>query len=190
MGLRTALIPNTQVSIALFKLELDSELLYVGDAGATEASGASRRRGVELGVVYNPVRWLIIDADAAWSHSRFDNGDRIPNAVDSVISVGLGANHPSGFTAGIRFRNFGAAPLIEDDSRRSSSTTIVNLEAGFTSSLGLKASVGIYNVADADDNDITYFYASQLASEPVPVEDIHFHPVEPRTVRASVSYQF
>jgi len=190
VGVRTALIPNTQLSVALFKLELDSELLYIGDAGATEASGASKRRGIELGVVYNPIRWLIVDGDAAWSHSRFDNGDRIPNAVESVISLGFAANHPSGFNGGLRFRNFGAAPLIEDNSRRSSSTTVVNLEVGYASTLGWKASIGIYNMADAEDNDITYFYESQLANEAAPVEDIHFHPVEPRTVRASVSYRF
>ncbi len=42
----------------------------------------------------------------------------------------------------------------------------------------------------ANDNDITYFYESQLPGEPSPVEDIHFHPVEPRTVRFTISTQF
>jgi hypothetical protein len=55
---------------------------------------------------------------------------------------------------------------------------------------GMRVSVGLYNAFDSEDNDITYYYESQLASEPAPVEDIHFHPVEPRTVRASVSVSF
>lgn len=190
VGLRTAALNNTQISVALFKLELDSELVYIGDAGATEASGASERRGVEVGIVYNPVSWLIIDADGAYSHARFDNGDRIPNAVETVLSMGVIINHPSGYTGGLRFRHFGNAPLIEDNSVRSSSTTVVNLEAGYRSKNGWKASLGVYNIFDSDDNDITYFYESQQAGETTPVEDIHFHPVEPRTVRASVSYAF
>ena len=51
-------------------------------------------------------------------------------------------------------------------------------------------SSAVYNVFDSDDNDITYFYESQLANETAPVEDIHFHPVEPRTVRVTLSGSF
>jgi hypothetical protein len=190
IGLRTAALDSAQLSVAVFKLELDSELVYIGDAGATEASGASKRRGVEVGIVYNSIPWLIIDADGAYSHARFENGDRIPNAVESVLSMGVIVNHPSGYIGGLRFRHFGSAPLIEDNSARSSSTTVVNLEAGYASKNGWKASLGLYNVFDSDDNDITYFYGSQLANEAAPIDDIHFHPVEPRTIRASLSFAF
>jgi outer membrane receptor protein involved in Fe transport len=190
VGVRTALLSNTQVSVALFMLELDSELVYIGDAGATEASGASKRRGVEVGFIVNPVKWLILDADGAYSRARFDNGDRIPNAVETVLSMGVIVNHPSGFNGGLRFRHFGSAPLIEDNSVRSSATTVVNVEAGYASRNGWKATLGLYNVADSDDNDITYFYESQLATEATPIEDIHFHPVEPRTIRASLTVSF
>jgi len=189
VGIRTAAMPDLQFSVAAFHLELDSELVYIGDAGATEASGASRRRGVEVGAVYNPIKWLIIDADGAWSHSRFDNGDYIPNAVESVMSMGVAVNHPSGINGGIRFRHFGSAPLMEDNSVRSDPTTVVNVEAGYAYKT-IKASIGVYNVFDSDDNDITYFYESQLANETAPIEDVHFHPVEPRTVRASLGVSF
>jgi hypothetical protein len=193
VGLRTALIPRMQLSLALFHLELDSELLFIGDAGATEASGASTRRGVEVGIVYKPAQWLILDADAAWSRSRFEDveagSDRIPNAVESVISLGAALNHPSGFNGGVRFRHFGSAPLNEDNSQRSKSTTVVNVEGGYSRN-GWRASVGVYNLLDKENNDITYFYESQLAGEAAPVEDVHFHPVEPRTVRATVTVTF
>ncbi|MEO8061856.1 MAG: hypothetical protein ABI821_03815 [Pseudomonadota bacterium] len=43
---------------------------------------------------------------------------------------------------------------------------------------------------DSDDNDITYFYESQLPFESAPVEDRHFHPVEPRTLRLTVETRF
>ena len=92
-GIRTALIPRTQLSLALWQLEIDSELLFIGDGGATEASRPSRRRGVELGVYSRPTDWMILDADLAWSEPRFsDNdpaGDRIPGAVERVASLGL-----------------------------------------------------------------------------------------------------
>ena len=194
IGLRTALIPDVQLSIALWSLNLDSELLFVGDAGTTEPSRESERRGVELTAIWNPVSWLIIDADLAWSRARFVDfdpaGDRIPGAVESVASVGVAVDHPSGWFGGARFRHFGEAPLIEDNTVRSEPTTLVNLEAGYRFAKRYKVSAAIYNVFDSKDNDITYFYESQLAGETDPVEDIHFHPVEPRTVRLTLSASF
>jgi outer membrane receptor protein involved in Fe transport len=194
IGVRTALIPNMQITASLWALDLDSELLFVGDAGTTEASRASERRGIELAAIWNPVSWLIIDSDLAWSRARFSEadpaGDRIPGAVESVASIGVAVDHPNGWFGGARFRHFGEAPLIEDDSVRSDPTTIVNLEAGYRIGKRYKLSAAVYNVFDSNDNDITYFYESQLANEIAPVADIHFHPVEPRTVRFTLSGTF
>ncbi|MEJ7746834.1 MAG: hypothetical protein WKF61_08795 [Luteimonas sp.] len=40
-------------------------------------------------------------------------------------------------------------------------------------------------------SDIDYFYASRLAGEPEEgIEDIHFHPFEPRALRLSLSWKF
>ncbi|HMN47088.1 MAG TPA: TonB-dependent receptor [Povalibacter sp.] len=194
VGLRTALIPNAQVTLSLWNLKLDSELLFIGDAGTTEPSRASERRGIEAAVIWNPLAWLIVDADLAWSRARFTDydpaGDRIPGAVENVASVGVAIDHPSGWFGGARFRHFGEASLVEDDSVRSEPTTLVNLEAGYRFSNRYRLSAAVYNVFDSDDNDITYYYESQLAGETQPVEDIHFHPVEPRTLRVSLSAKF
>jgi outer membrane receptor protein involved in Fe transport len=194
VGLRTALVRNTQFSVSVWSLKLDSELVFVGDAGTTEASRGSERRGVEASVIWNPLSWLIVDADLAWSRARFSDsdpsGDRIPGAVENVASVGLAIDHPSGWFGGARFRHFGEAPLIEDNRVRSRPTTLVNLEAGYRFWERYKVSAAVYNVFDSEDSDITYLYESQLANEIEPVEDIHFHPVEPRTVRVTLSGSF
>ncbi|WP_218042952.1 TonB-dependent receptor [Steroidobacter gossypii] len=194
VGLRTAVVPNMQVSISLWRLNLESELLFIGDAGTTEASRESERRGIELAAIWNPVPWLIVDADLAWSRARFSDadpaGDRIPGAVENVASLGVAIDHPSGWFGGARFRHFGAAPLIEDNSVRSEPTTLVNVEAGYRFADRYKISAAVYNVFDSNDRDITYFYESQLAGESEPVSDIHFHPVEPRTVRVTLGVTF
>lgn len=194
VGVRTAALPYTQLALTAWTLDLDSELLYVGDAGATEANRASRRRGVELGVFVAPRGWLTLDADFAWSHARFTQpdpaGDFIPGAVESVVSVGVAVQHRSGWFGGARFRHFGEAPLVEDDSVRSDPTTVVNFEIGRRFGKRLSVALAAYNVFDSDDNDITYFYESQLPGEAAPVEDRHFHPVEPRTLRLTVETRF
>ncbi len=194
IGTRTAVLPNLQLTAALWTLKLDSELLFVGDAGITEASRASERRGIEAGAIWNPVSWLILDADLAWSRSRFTErdpaGDRIPGAVENVASVGLAIDHPSGWFGGARLRHFGKAPLIEDNSVKSDATTLVNIEAGYHITKSIQLSAALYNVFDSRDNDITYFYESQLPGEAEPVNDIHFHPVEPRTFRLTLRASF
>ena len=194
VGIRTAIFDKMQVTAAYWGLDLDSELLFVGDAGITEASRASERRGVELGIIYNPLAWLIVDSDLAWSHARFKDfdaaGNRIPGAVERVASVGVAIDHHSGWFGGVRFRHFGSAPLIEDNTVRSSPTTLVNVEAGYRISRNLKASVSVFNLFDRKDNDITYYYESQLRDEAEPVSDIHFHPVEPRGIRATLAAHF
>ena len=194
IGVRTAVLPYTQLALTAWTLDLDSELLYVGDAGATEANRASQRSGIELGVYVTPRVWLTLDADLAWSRGRFSEfdpaGDYIPGAVESVASLGVALQHPSGWFGGARFRHFGAAPLIEDNSVRSDPTTLVNLELGYRFAKRFAVSLAAYNVFDSDDNDITYFYESQLPGEGAPVEDRHFHPVEPRTLRLTVEMRY
>lgn len=75
VGLRTARVLNRQLSVAVWRLTLDSELLFLGDAGTTEASRASKRQGIEAAALWNPLSWLIVDADFAWSHARFSDND-------------------------------------------------------------------------------------------------------------------
>lgn len=47
IGIRTEAITGLQSSLAFWQLDSDSELVFVGDAGETEASRASKRYGIE-----------------------------------------------------------------------------------------------------------------------------------------------
>lgn len=194
VGVRTAIVPGTQLTAAFWGLDIDSELLFVGDGGVTEPSRATRRYGVELGAYWTPLDWLIVDADYAWSHARFTEpdpaGDYIPGAVESVVSLGVTAHRDLGWYGGARWRYFGAAPLIEDNSVRSHSTSLVNAEVGYRFSTKFDLMLTVFNLFDTDANDITYYYESQLPGETQPVADIHFHPVEPRTLRMTATLQF
>ncbi len=194
LGLRSAILPKTQLALALWRLDMDSELLFVGDAGMTEPSRPSRRTGVEASVYVTPKDHLIIDADLAYSQARFTDddpaGDRIPGAVEGVASMGVSYHPPRGWNGGLRVRYFGPRPLIEDNSVRSEATFLVSTDIGYRFKRGLEASVEILNLFDAEDSAIDYYYESQLQGEAAPVNDIHFHPVLPRTVRASLTARF
>ena len=66
---------------------------------------------------------------------------------------------------------------------------MVNLQAGY-SQANWSVRGEVLNLLDSDDHDIDYLYESQLPGESEPVEDIHYHVLEPRTVRVSLAYHF
>jgi len=194
LGIRTSPLQNLTLTASLWQLRIGSELVFSGDGGTTEPSYPSTRSGVELSAFWRPLSWLLIDADYARSNARFSRanpaGTRIPNAVERVASVGADFSGPGNWFGGVRYRYLGPAPLIEDNSARSHSTTIVNAEAGYRFADTLRVSLEVLNLFDSDQNDITYFYDSQLPGETSPVADYHFHPVEPRQIRLTLRGAF
>ena len=179
-------------TLAVFQLDLDSELVFVGDAGTTEPNDGTRRVGVEASAFWEAADWLVFDVSGGYTDAEFRNApageERIPGAVETVISAGVVARRGD-LTTSLRVRHFGEAPLIEDGSVSSDPTTLVNFGADYD--LGpVRLGLDIFNVFDAEDADITYFFESQLPGEASPVEDVHFHPVEPRQIRVSLRAVF
>jgi outer membrane receptor protein involved in Fe transport len=176
-----------------FYLDLESELVFVGDAGATEPNDATRRYGVEANAFWRPVPWLALDAAYAYTYARFRGVPtglrRIPGSVAEVISGGVTARPVAGLDITLRVRHFGRAPLIEDGSVSSDPTTLINLAAYYIFG-SIRIGAELFNLFDAQDADITYFYESQLPSETASVADRHFHPVEPRQVRILARWSF
>ncbi|GAA4325404.1 TonB-dependent receptor [Pigmentiphaga soli] len=194
VGVKTAaFVPGLQLSAALWQLDLDSELVYSGDSGATEPSRPSRRRGIELAAYYAPTPGVVLDVDGGFSRARFRDrdpaGDHIPEAVRTTASAGLSVNRGA-WTFGARLRYFGPRPLIEDNSQRSTSSLLVNMKLGYRVAKNVRLYAELLNVLDRKVNDIDYYYASQLRGEAVPVDDRHIHPAEPRTLRMGVAWNF
>lgn len=181
-------------SLIAFHLDLASELVFVGDAGSTEANAASRRDGIEASLFWHPAPWLALDGAAALTRARLrgvtPGEDRIPGAVGEVLSAGLSLRPLLGLNLSARLRHFGSAPLIETGAVRSQPTSLVNLGA-YHERGRLRLAVDLFNLFDARVPDISYFYASRLPGEPAEgVEDRHIHPVEPRQLRIRLRYRF
>jgi outer membrane receptor protein involved in Fe transport len=186
--------PRFIASLALFRLTIGSELVFVGDAGGTEPSPPSRRQGAEATLFWQPADGLTLDGSASFTRARFRGlgagADRIPEAVGEVLAGGATVDLGRGISGTVRLRHFGPAPLAEDDSVRSDATTLVNLGAYYGFGAG-RIALDLFNLFDARDPDISYFYASRLPGEPAQgVENLHFHPVEPRQLRASLRLLF
>ena len=192
VGIRSTRLRHVQATAAWWRLDLDSELLFVGDAGTTEAGRPSTRHGVELSAVYAPRRWLSADADLSFSRARFRDGDpagpRVPGAVERVVAGGVVVENAGPVFGSLRVRHFGARDLIEDGSVRSDPATIVNLQTGVAVSPRARIHVDVFNLMNRKVSDIDYFYRSRLPGEGADgVDDVHFHPALPRSIRIGLN---
>ncbi len=194
LGLRFEDGERFNATLTAFWLELDSELVYVGDAGATEVNDATERIGFEGALFWQATEWLALNAAYTVTDAEFKTdqggGREIPGAVESTFTLGLNAAWQNGLSGSMRLRWLDEAPLVEDDAVRSDASMLVN--AGLAYRRGsAEWRLDIFNVLDSEDDDIAYFYASRLPGETAAgVEDIHFHPLEPRSVRASVTWHW
>ena len=90
-----------------------------------------------------------------------------------------------------RLRHLGAHALIPDNSRRSRGYKEVNLNLGYKVTPRLRVQVDVFNLFDSKDDAADYFYADRLPGEPAEgVEDIHVHPLEPRSARIGITARF
>jgi len=194
-GVRTVAVRGLQSTVSLWYLGLDSELLFVGDAGTTEPGRPSRRVGVEWTNYWRVRPWLAADADVSFSRARFTDDDpvgrEIPGALDRVISAGVAVEPKQPVFGSIRVRHFGPRPLIEDANVKSASTTLWNGELGYRMSARTRVVAEVFNLFDAKVADIDYFYASRLPGEPDEgIEDVHTHPALPRSARIALQISF
>ena len=194
LGVRTEAIAGLQSSLSIFQLALDSELVFVGDAGTTVAGRPSQRIGFEFSNYYKPNRWLTVDADLAFAQSRFRDanpaGDRIPGAVQGVASLALAVQGSGPYFGALQLRYFGPRALVEDNSVRSQGTLTLNGRIGYRFSPKIKLELEGFNLTNRRDSAIDYSYASQLPGEAGPVDGVHFHPIEPRSFRLTLTANF
>lgn len=190
IGFRWFKDARLNLSASLWYLELESELLFVGDAGNTEASPSSRRFGIEIPVYYRLNDIWTVDVELSLADAEFDGGDEIPGSLDQVVSAGISAETQGGWYGSLRMRHFGERPLVEDNSATSDPSTVFNLSVGYRKD-NWDVRVDALNIFDELDDDITYFYESRLPGEPAAgIADVHFRAMEPRMLRAYLTWGF
>jgi hypothetical protein len=182
-------------------MALASELVFVGDEGITEPRGASRRHGVEWSNYLTPMDGLILDADLALSKARFTHptdggGDHVPNAVPLTASVGIGADRGGPWYGGLRLRYLGAYALEESGAHKSSPFWTANLRLGYRPDRRIEFSLDVLNLFDRQASDIEYWGGACTRSEALQgscdggIDGRLVHPLEPRSLRASLRIGF
>lgn len=177
------------VAAALWQTTLESELVFVGDEGVTEASGRTRRIGADLEGRLRLVPGVWADADLNLARGRFRDepagADRIPLAPTLTATVGLSLRDRGPLTAGLRVRHIGARAADERGEVIAEGSTVTELSAELA--LGRWVLIGgVENLFNVEWNEAQFATTSRLRGEAGPVTELHFTPGSGRALRVGV----
>jgi outer membrane receptor protein involved in Fe transport len=198
IGLRTKLFNRLDVAVAYWRLHLTSELVLDGDTGQFEAEGPTQRQGPEIELRYQINDWLSSDLDASYTWGKFvHGGGAIPNAPRALAYGGITARHPSGLEGRLQMRYMGTRYGDEDRVSLLRPWAIFDLLLKYVWNR-YDFNFSITNLANKKWWAGQQYHNSQIrndprlptVNEPDPVNDIHFTPGAPLTVRAGMTVHF
>jgi outer membrane receptor protein involved in Fe transport len=187
-GLRL-LDASGSAAVSLWRTDLESELVYVGDEGTTEPSGRGRRMGVDVEARVAVAAWLGVDADLSLARGRLRDeppgANRIPLAPTRTATVGLTVRDAGSVSGGLRLRHVGSRPADARGQVTALGHTLVELAASLTVGR-LRATLAVDNLLNAAWNEAQFATASRLRGEAAPVTELHFTPGAPRSVQLAL----
>ncbi len=186
---------GVELIATLWRMDLKSELVFIGDEGTTEIRGATRREGVEVaarGQVWGPIYF---NGSVTWTKAEFRNGAAIPLAPEVTAYGAVLVRWPEGLTSQLQATYLGVRPLTEDRSIKAPSWIDFDLSERYQ--LPIKLSHGhleaflfIQNLLNTKWEQAIFAFESQLRTEAAPVNDIHFVPGNPRTFMGGLAWYF
>jgi outer membrane receptor protein involved in Fe transport len=211
VGARFVLEDRLELTATGYVLDLESEVVWVGDEGTTEPSGRTRRVGTELTARATLIEWLESDLAFQWSRGRFrdsaDGEDLIPLAPIYLMTAGLSVIHPAGFSGRLGLTWVGDRPATEDGFLEAEGFVRLDFAAEYEHprfGLGLQ----IQNLTNTDYRTAQFATTSRLEDEAGPsacpggtravgsgaafegCEDISLTPGWPTTILGSASLYF
>lgn len=179
----------------LWAIDLQSELVFVGDDGTTEIHGPTRRRGVEVAARGQVIGPLYVNGSVTWAKAEFKNGDAIPNAPQLTAYGAAILRYPEDLTTQLQATYLGVRPLTEDRSFKSPSWVDVDLSSRYKLPIKLdhgrlEAFFFIQNLLNTKWEQATFAFESRLRNEAAGVTDIHFVPGNPRFFMGGLAWYF
>ncbi len=189
IGARTKIVPGLDSSVSLFYLHQDSELIFDGDTGTTVAGPPSLRTGIEIANDYQPMPWLRLDADLAFTRARFvafdtaqeqlyeslagfpqaqignAPGNLVPEAPWMVASAGITLGEKTGWFSALRWRYISDRPLTEDGVFQSPPVNTINGRVGYRFANGWRIQLDALNLLNSTSYNASYAYGALLPSD-------------------------
>jgi outer membrane receptor protein involved in Fe transport len=120
----------------------------------------------------------------------------VPNAVPLTASVGVSVDRGGSWFCDLRTRYIGAYALEESGREKSRPVLTTNLELSYRVDRQWQLALDVLNLFDRRANDIEYWGGACTRAEQTSgacgegIDGRLIHPLEPRTLRASVRATF
>ncbi len=185
--------PSVILNSAIWYLFLEQEFVYVGDAGIVEPSGKTERYGLDFGIRYQFYDWLFFNSDFTLTHGRSKEEPKgqnyIPLAPNFTVTGGLYVNELAGFSGGIKYRFIDDRPANEDNSIVANGYFVTDFNANYNLK-DITLGIVIENIFNTEWNETQFATETRLKNEAQPVEEIHFTPGIPFSLKGSLTYKF
>ncbi|MGD8609072.1 MAG: TonB-dependent receptor [Myxococcales bacterium] len=213
VGARVLAWNRLQLSTVFFWLDLNSEVVWVGDEGTTEPSGKTRRMGVETQFRLELLPWLLADLDVTWVRAEFVNNPGNANAIalapELLVSGGLTAlDSRTGLSGRLGVFYIADRPATED--RFLTAEGFVRVDASFGwENRRFRLQLQVLNLLNTAWRQAQFATTGRLPGEDSPAdcssgtrpvvnpdgsfvgcEDIHFTPGWPIHVQALATVKF
>lgn len=188
LGARTRPFEPLELAAALWLLDLDSELVFVGDAGnqqtgaggTFEPAGSTRRWGIDFETRWQATPWLFLDYDLSYADPRFRaTGEAVPLAPTLLMNGGATVYPLEGMAVALRARYLGDRPAIEDRSLTARGYTLLDFLARYRWR-NVETSLALLNLLDRDWREAQFADTSCLLGE---LQDPARHPGTPCSIR-------
>jgi outer membrane receptor protein involved in Fe transport len=191
-GVRSRLLPRTEIFATYWVLDLSSELVFVGDEGTTEARGRTHRDGVEVGAKVRLLDWLTFTGDFTYTgHAEFaGSGLPIPLAPIWTARADLTARLPWGLSSSLEMRHAGDRVADDFGHHTARGYTLFNSTTRYRYR-NVEVFFTVENLTNTEWREAQFFFTSRLRGEPAGgVDDVHFTPGTPRSFFGGVALHF
>ena len=193
IGITLKPIKNLFIKTIFWHLFSEQEFVYVGDAGVVEASGKSRRIGVDFITRYQATKWLFADIDISLAKPRAvekSKGENyIPLAPTFTSIGGLTAKLDNKLSASLRYRFMGDRAANEDYSLTAKGYFLLDVVANYKFKK-LDFSITAENILNKKWKEAQFETTTRLQNETDTVTEIHFTPGSPFFIKAGLAISF
>lgn len=191
-GFRTTVIPRVRIATDVWYLHLNSELVWSGDAGGTEASDPSRRYGFDVEASFTPTSWLRFDGSLTLARSTLvrnaGNSNGLALAPKLMGQGGVTLGGGTRFVS-LRARGIGDRPGNDAGSLTAEGYLIFDLVAGIAVKK-LTLNLTLNNLLNSDWREAQFADESRITPTGPLVEQMHFTPGIPLTATLTAAYTF
>jgi outer membrane receptor protein involved in Fe transport len=181
------------INATLWYLFLQQEFVYVGDAGIVEPSGKTARKGIDFGIRYQLGRSVFFQSDISYTNARATQEPKgsnfIPLAPIFTFVSSVSIKNETGFNGSIGIRYIGNRPANEDGSITAKGYCITDINMNYQWK-NFGAGIIANNLFNAKWKETQFATESRLQNETDPVNEIHFTPGTPLSIRAVLSFKF